>query len=153
MTGSEDQSRQAREEAEWRAIVENYGDRPELPEPPDTGPPDTGPPAADPPQFAAPDPGPAEPYELAGGDADEHFVPPPAPPVPRPQGLRLIAWSGVFGVPALALVLLLLGVSLPSLLGLGMIVWFVGGFGYLVATMSNPPPGEGPGGWDDGAVL
>ena len=33
MTGREDPAREAREDAEWRSIVENFGDRAELPDP------------------------------------------------------------------------------------------------------------------------
>jgi hypothetical protein len=70
--------------------------------------------------------------------------------VPRPRGLRLAAWIGLFGVPVAALLCAVLGVSVPSIVGLVMIVWFVAGFGYLVATMSGRDPDSG---WDDGAVL
>ena len=41
------------------------------------------------------------------------------------------------------------GLNLPTWLGLILMVWFVGGFVYLVASM---PPGAGDD-CDDGAVL
>jgi hypothetical protein len=63
--------------------------------------------------------------------------------------VRLAAWFGLFGVPTLALLAIVAGVSLPSPVSLLLIAWFVGGFGYLVATMSRDPDS----GWDDGAVL
>lgn len=141
MTGRDEHARQAREDAEWRSIVENFGDRAELPEPePET------------PVFAAPAPVDDEPPELAATpwDEEEHFVPPEPPPLPRPQGARAAAWFGLFGVPTLALIAIVLGVSLPSYVALVLIAWFVGGFGYLVATMSGRDPDSG---WDDGAVL
>lgn len=81
-------------------------------------------------------------------DTDEHFVPPPAPPVPRPEPPRLLAWAGLVAAPVLALLWLLVG-SLPSWASFLFFCWFVGGFGYLVATMND----EGRDGWDDGAQV
>jgi hypothetical protein len=149
-SGSSDEAdRRAREDAEWQAIVENYGDepdlaQPEVPEPPaepfgrvafeipaELGPRSWSPPDDDP--------------------EDARYVPPPPPPLPRPHGLRLAAWLGLFGVPAVVLVCIVLNVSLPSPLGFLGLVWFVGGFGYLVATMGGPKDPDG--GWDDGAVV
>ncbi len=137
--------RRAREDAEWRDIVEHFGERAELSDS----------------ELAALDPEPEQPpaYDLAEEPAelappqwadDDRYIPPPPPPVPRARGVRLLAWIGLFGVPLLALVGVVLGFSLPSYLGLLLIVWFVAGFGYLVATMSKDESGSG---WDDGAVL
>jgi hypothetical protein len=81
-------------------------------------------------------------------DPDEHFVPPPAPPIPRPEPRRLLAWSGMLLAPMLALLLLVLG-SLPTYASFLLFSWFVGGFGYLVATMKD----GGRDGWDDGARV
>ena len=136
------------EDDAWRAIVENYGERPRL---------DPSPPA--------PEPGPTwyvgplaggadrEPAETAGvgpdDEVDEGFVPPPPPPLPVPEPARLVAWLGVFAAPAVMLVSLALGVSLPSILGYALIGWFVGGFGYLVVNMDRTPRDPG----DDGAVV
>jgi hypothetical protein len=145
---SDDVSRRAREDAEWRSIVDNYGDRPEFtpkPEPkPVEPPPGSGPVAPELPAELGP-----RSWEPVA--EDDRYVPPPPPPIPRPRGLRLIAWLGLFGVPAVVLVCLVLNVSLPSPLGFLALVWFVGGFGYLVATMSGPKDPDG--GWDDGAVV
>jgi hypothetical protein len=145
VTGREENARQAREEAEWRSIVENFGERAEIPEIEPL-------PAAT--YEAEPEvdayEGPAELAPSLLSDEDR-FIPAPPPPVPRAHGLRLAAWLGLFGVPLLGLVGVVLGISLPSTLGLFLVAWFVGGFGYLVATMGN---GKGPdSGWDDGAVL
>ncbi len=82
------------------------------------------------------------------GDPEEHYVPPPAPPLPRPEPPRLLAWLGVVGAPLLALLLLVLGV-LPHWGAFFLFCWFVGGFGYLVATMGS----DGRDGWDDGARV
>jgi len=146
LTGHDDEgARRAREDAEWQSIVENYGDRPEV-EPP------TAPePVVDPAIFAMPPELGARSWELADDAETEGYVPPPAPPVPRPRGARLAAWLGLFGVPAVVLVCIVLHISLPSPLGFLALVWFVGGFGYLVATMKGPQDPDG--GWDNGAVV
>lgn len=143
MNGRDEQARHAREEAEWLSIVENFGDRAEIAEPAPEPAPE---PVADSDVYDGP-------RELAPAhwSEEDRYVPPPPPPVPRARGLRLLAWIGLFGVPALALVGVVLGISLPSFLGLLLIAWFVGGFGYLVATMSGSRDPDS--GWDDGAVL
>ena len=142
--GSDESDRREREDAAWQSIVQNYGDRPELSTPP------AAEPVPDPPSFEVPvELGPRS-WEPGEDLDDDRYVPPPPPPLPRPQGLRLAAWLGLFGVPAVVLLCIILGVSLPSPLGFLALVWFVGGFGYLVATMNGP---KDPGGWDDGAVV
>lgn len=133
---------QADDDAVWRDIVDSYGDRPDFPE------------------VAAPEPAEVDPalaidvpLELgsASWEDEGHFVPPVPPPVPRPQGLRAVAWFGLFGVPAIMLVLVITHYAPPSPIGLIMIAWFVGGFSYLVATMDGREDQDR--GWDDGAVL
>ena len=83
----------------------------------------------------------------APADREEHFEPPPAPPIPRPQPPRLAAWAGLLVAPLLGLALLVVG-ALPSLVAVALFCWFVGGFAYLVATMDSRRDG-----WDDGARL
>ena len=147
---SDEVRRREREDAAWQSIVDNYGDQPEAPPPTEGGPvPEPELPTH---LFAfetPPELGPRS-WEPAP-EEDDRYVPPPPPPIPRPQGLRLAAWSGLFGVPAVVLVCIVLHVSLPSPLGFLALVWFVGGFGYLVATMNGPRDSDG--GWDDGAVV
>jgi hypothetical protein len=87
--------------------------------------------------------------EHAALDDEEHFVPPPAPPVPRPEPRRLLAWAGLMGAPMVALVFLLFG-TLPSWASFLLFCWFVGGFGYLIGTMGD---GDNRDGWDDGARV
>ena len=141
MSSRDEEARRAREDADWQALVDGYGDRPDFPE--------TRP---QPPVEREPFEDDLLPAELRDEDEDEdRFVPPTPPPLPRPHGLRALAWFGLFGVPALVLVLLLVHLSVPSPVGLLLILWFVGGFGYLVATMSGPKDPDA--GWDDGAVL
>jgi hypothetical protein len=144
---SDEADRRAREEAEWRAIVEHYGDQPG-PTPPAAPPEPTLPPAE---LFRIDLPAELGPRSWEPAEDAEGFVPPTPPPVPRPHGLRLAAWLGLFGVPTVVLVCLVLNISLPSPLGFFALVWFVGGFGYLVATMNGPKDPDG--GWDDGAVV
>ncbi len=91
-----------------------------------------------------------EPEPSPPADPEDHFRPPPPPPLPLPGPPRLLAWLGLFGVPTLVLVLLVAGVDLPTWMGLVLMVWFVGGFVYLVASMR---PGSGDDYDDDGAVL
>ncbi|MDZ5620690.1 hypothetical protein SFC88_07635 [Nocardioides sp. HM23] len=133
-------------EREWQEIIENFGDRAVL-EPGDE-------PVVDAPRRAAPDdldqddPG----ATAAARDQvppDEEFVPPTPPPVPRPPFDRLLAWTGVFGVPALVLFFIVVGVTLPAWTGLLFAAAFIGGFGYLVIQMPDEPRDP----WDDGAVL
>ena len=134
----EDLSGGSDDEAAWRSIVENFGDRHELDD--DEPAPDV-PPS---PRGLLPDEQPAAPR-----DPEDHYVPPPPPPLPRPAPPRLLAWFGLFGVPTLVLVCLVAGINLPTWMGLVLMVWFVGGFVYLVASM-RPRAGDD---YDDGAVL
>lgn len=146
---NDEAARQAREDAEWREIVDNYGEQPDLEPPAEPEPPQE--PAVPTHLFQYAVPPELGPRSWEAALEDDRFVPPPPPPVPRPHGLRLAAWLGLFGVPTVVLICIVLGISLPSPLGFLALVWFVGGFGYLVATMGGPKdPG---GGWDDGAVV
>lgn len=142
MTERDDGAPEARDDEAWQAIVENFGDRAELAGPETTGQESRPAPRPDVPEV---------PEELVPAwDADEHYVPPPAPPVPAPEGFRLLAWIGLFGVPATALICIVLNISVPSFVDLLFVIAFVAGFGYLVATMDR---GRDDDGWDDGAVL
>lgn len=142
----------------WRAIVDNYGDRPDLDQAGGSGD------ATSPEQPAelgpAPQPTPREqptwndvypesPDPDDTDDPDDRFVPPPPPPLPTTTTDRMIAWTGVFGAPAVLLVLLVLGLRPPSLINYVLVMGFVGGFIYLVVKM-NPEPRDPD---DNGAVL
>jgi hypothetical protein len=130
------------EDALWRSIIDNYGDRPEIEEPEIEVPPSprdlTAPPRAE-----------DDATEGAVADQEDHFVPPAPPPLPTPPPPRLLAWLGLFGVPTFVLVALVVRLPVPSWLGLILMVWFVGGFVFLVASM-RPGSGED---YDDGARL
>lgn len=128
----------------WRSIVENYGERADVDLPPPAPAPagdDTG---AD-----MGDSGDDEPDGATGFTDEDTFVPPPPPPLPRPERDRLVAWTGLFGSPAILLFALVVGLHLPALVDYVLIGWFVGGFGYLVAKMPSGPRDPG----DDGARL
>lgn len=132
----------------WRAIVDNYGDRPEIDDPP-------APPRREP-APEAPDPyaRPEQVEERTWDDPDsdwesDRFVPPPPPPLPTTTPDRRAAWGGVFGAPLVLLLCLLLGVDLPQLFAYALVAAFVGGFVYLVLTMTREPRDPD----DDGAVL
>jgi hypothetical protein len=131
------------EDALWRSIIDNYGERPEIEEPEVEVPPS--------PRDLERPPQPEEQASVAAtaAEPEDHFVPPPPPPLPTPPPARLLAWAGLFGVPTFVLVALVARLPVPSWLGLILMVWFVGGFVFLVASMR---PGSG-GDYDDGARL
>ena len=134
------------EDAAWRSIVEHYGDRPVV----DSPSPEQVRRERDerlrglfrPAWDDASDSGP-------GADDDEHFVPPEPEPIPVLDPRRRAAWAGLFGSPLVMLVAVVLGWHLPAWSMLLLVAGFVGGFVYLVATMTGDRPGPG----DDGAVV
>jgi hypothetical protein len=127
-------SRQDEDDA-WRSIVENYGERAEI----------------NPAPAAEPEPEPAYDDHLEEWDDldDETFVPPPPPPLPHPTPLRLAAWLGVFGAPAVLLIVMVLALPLATWLEKGLVGYFIGGFLYLVFNMERGPRDP----WDDGARV
>ncbi len=139
MSAQGDDERRTREDAVWRDIVDNYGDRPEVDEPP----------APEPARFVVPAPEPEPEQLVVRPVAEERYVPPPPPPLPRPAPPRAVAWAGVFGAPVLLLVCLFARIDLPTLIDYLLLGWFVGGFLYLVATMSREPREP----WDDGSRI
>ena len=104
--GPPDAARKLDEDAAWRAIIENYGDRAEL-TPDDSSP--------SPPVEPSPAVEPVEPRSVlepgwrdglnteATWDDEGHFVPPDPPPLPPVEPRRKLAWIGLFGGPALML--------------------------------------------------
>ena len=154
--GPADQSsggaRKLDEDAAWRSIVENYGERAALDDEPSSSAEPT--PSTELPASAVPieSPRSRDPLETEATWADEgHFIPPEPPPLPPLEPRRKLAWAGLFGSPVLMLVAVVFGWSYPGWLMGTLVVGFVGGFAYLVATM---PQGR-PDGWsgDDGAVV
>jgi hypothetical protein len=135
-------SRQSEDDA-WRSIVENYGERAEIE------------PAVEAEDRAESEAGDAQPdpwqddVEDLDDDEDERFVPPPPPPVPHPTPVRLAAWVGVFGAPAVLLVSMVLALPLPGWVAKGLIGYFAVGFLYLVFNMDRGPRDP----WDNGARV
>ncbi|HZJ06963.1 MAG TPA: hypothetical protein VFD59_16030, partial [Nocardioidaceae bacterium] len=80
-----------------------------------------------------------------------HFVPPEPPPLPPIDPRRKLAWIGLFGAPVLMLTAVVLGWGYPGWVTATLVTGFVGGFGYLVATMPRRRPDDWSG--DDGAVV
>lgn len=147
------------EEAAWRLIVENYGERPvmgdhpaeEPPATPPVAPPSTRPaaPTFDRSYLDAVDARRAAEDARAARHEDEHFVPPEPPPIPRGTPARRLAWVGLFGPPLLMLLAVVLGWTFPPWFSMMLVAGFVGGFVFLIATM---PRDTGDGG-GDGAVV
>lgn len=133
------------EDALWRSIIDNYGDRPEIEDDPEI---EVPPSPRELPAASRSGDVDAD-LDTAADDREDHFVPPPPPPLPTPPPPRLLAWLGLFGVPTFVLVALVARLPVPTWLGLILMAWFVGGFVFLVASM-RPGPGEDH---DDGARL
>ncbi|HET6562738.1 MAG TPA: hypothetical protein VFG72_12745 [Marmoricola sp.] len=87
----------------------------------------------------------------ASWDDEGHFVPPPPPPLPTVEPRRKLAWGALVAGPLVALLSFVLGMRVPDWFTVGLVLGFVGGFVYLVATMKASEDDGWPG--DDGAVL
>ncbi len=137
-------------DAAFRAIVENYGERPTLGAPvepaPEPEPAAVEEPVVDPRLF---DTGHLEPTLPVAPREEEHFVPPAPPPVPRATPTRRLAWLGLFVAPMLMLAAVVFGWAYPEWVSLLLVAGFVGGFVFLVATM----PGDRGDNDGDGAVV
>ena len=93
-----------------------------------------------------------DPLETEATWEDEgHFVPPPPPPLPHVEPNRRLAWAGLVGTPLVALLLIGAGIRVTGWMAFLLVMTFVGGFGYLVATMGSGPPDDLSG--DDGARI
>jgi hypothetical protein len=83
--------------------------------------------------------------------ADDHFVPPAPPPLPRLDPVTKFAWIALFGGPLYLLISTAVGSAISGLAAFLAVAAFVGGFVVLVLRMDNGrPPDSGP---DDGAVV
>jgi hypothetical protein len=83
--------------------------------------------------------------------ADEHYVPPLPPPLPRLDPVTKFAWLALFGGPLYLLISTAGGMAISGLAAFLAVAAFVGGFVVLVLRMDNGrPPDSGP---DDGAVV
>jgi len=143
-TGAE---RESQEDALWQAIVENYGDRPDLTD-------EDLAPVGDPGAATGTAPGAGPTPDDVPEDLDEDldgdgFVPPDPPAMPWPEPAVLLAWVGVLGAPLCLLAIVVFSIALPVFLSALLVIWFLGGFGYLVSAMPSGPRDP----WDDGAQV
>jgi hypothetical protein len=88
----------------------------------------------------------------ADDPADEHFVPPVPPPLPRLDPVTKGAWVALFGGPLYLLVSTAIGATISGLAAFLAVAAFVGGFVILVLRMDNGRPPDS-GSDDDGAVV
>jgi hypothetical protein len=174
--GSGEVGRKLDEDAAWRSIIENYGDEPSIEDlyasPSVEPPPSTEPGSPGDPESPSVEPGsssvePVEPdprfkaferrwepepqHTEATWDNEGHFVPPEPPPMPKLEPRRKLAWIGLFGGPVLMLIAVVFGWRFPEWFSFLVVAGFLGGFGYLVATMPRTR-GEDDSG-DNGAVV
>ena len=78
-------------------------------------------------------------------------MPPPPPPLPTVEPRRKLAWGALLAGPLVALLSFVLSVRVADWAVAALVLGFVGGFVYLVATMRASRDEGWPG--DDGAVL
>ena len=88
---------------------------------------------------------------LPDNPADDHFVPPVPPPLPRLDPATKLAWIALFGGPLYLLISTAVGSSISGLAAFLAVAAFVGGFVVLVLRMDNGRPPDS--GSDDGAVV
>ncbi|MFN8189754.1 MAG: hypothetical protein U0R78_04800 [Nocardioidaceae bacterium] len=126
------------EEALWRSIVDNYGDRAEL---------------------SADEVAELEQQRSAGRaeedspghhlEWDDRFVAPVPPPLPKADPPVLLAWAGVLLAPLALMIVVIFSLPVATLIDALLVIWFLGGFAYLVSAMPNEPRDP----WDDGAQV
>jgi hypothetical protein len=83
--------------------------------------------------------------------AEDHFVPPTPPPLPKLDPVTKGAWLALFGGPVYLLIATAVGWEVSGLAAFLAVAAFVGGFVVLVLRMdSGGPRDSGP---DDGAIV
>lgn len=88
----------------------------------------------------------------ADASADDHYVPPAPPPLPRLDPVTKGAWVALFGGPLYLLISTAVGATISGLAAFLAVAAFVGGFVILVLRMDNGRPPDS-GSDDDGAVV
>jgi hypothetical protein len=84
--------------------------------------------------------------------ADDHYVPPVPPPLPRLDPVTKGAWLALFGGPLYLLISDAAGATISGLAAFLAVAAFVGGFVVIVLRMDNGRPPDS-GSDDDGAVV
>jgi hypothetical protein len=84
--------------------------------------------------------------------ADDHFVPPKPPPLPKLDPVTKGAWLALFGGPFYLLIATAVGWQISGLAAFLAVAAFVGGFVVLVLRMDSGGPRDS-GSDDDGAVV
>jgi hypothetical protein len=83
--------------------------------------------------------------------AEEHYVPPVPPPLPKLDPITKGAWLALFGGPLYLLIATAVGWTISGVAAFLAVAAFVGGFAVLVLRMDGGGPRDsGP---DDGAVV
>lgn len=83
--------------------------------------------------------------------ADDHYIPPIPPPLPKIDPVTKMAWLALFGGPVYLLVSTATGAPISGFAAFLAVAAFVGGFVVIVLRMDNGrPPDSGSG---DGAVV
>jgi hypothetical protein len=88
----------------------------------------------------------------ADDPADDHYVPPVPPPLPRLDPVTKGAWLALFGGPLYLLISTATGAIISGLAAFLAVAAFVGGFVILVLRMDNGRPPDS-GSDDNGAVV
>jgi hypothetical protein len=84
--------------------------------------------------------------------ANDHYIPPVPPPLPRLDSATKGAWLALFGGPLYLLISTAIGATISGLAAFLAVAAFVGGFVVLVLRMDNGRPPDS-GSDDDGAVV
>lgn len=84
--------------------------------------------------------------------ADDHYIPPVPPPLPKLDPVTKLAWLALFGGPLYLLISTATGAAISGLTAFLAVAAFVGGFVILVLRMDNGRPPDS-GSDDDGAVV
>jgi hypothetical protein len=84
--------------------------------------------------------------------ANDHYIPPVPPPLPRLDPVTKGAWLALFGGPLYLLISTAIGATISGLAAFLAVAAFVGGFVILVLRMDNGRPPDS-GADDDGAVV
>ncbi len=84
--------------------------------------------------------------------ANDHYIPPVPPPLPRLDPATKGAWLALFGGPLYLLISTAIGATISGLAAFLAVAAFVGGFVILVLRMDNGRPPDS-GSDDDGAVV